>query len=210
MAPGRTDASGAAWYRALCWDLTRQTALSGVVMEALRSVIMRSKLMSRFAFLGLVACSSIDQSTGPSLARGGRSSVERPFSGRCTTVVTRLVPPPIEVQRIEYTCRLSHLGLTHAVTTQTVDVATGAISSTGVYAAANGDQLNVAFVGSAVLSFTDPTDATVTFLGTQTLSPGTGRFADGHGTADLAGTAHINLITGSGTGEFTVEGTLTY
>jgi hypothetical protein len=183
---------------------------------------MRGMLMSTFAFAGLVACSSIDQdtgpsladdadqATGPSLARGGRLAVERPLSGRCTTVVTRLVPPPIEVQRIEYTCHLSHLGLTHAVTTQTVDVTTGAISSTGVYVAANGDRLNVDFVGTAVLSFTDPTDATVTFQGTQTLSPGTGRFADGHGTAHLFGTAHINLITGSGAGEFSVEGRLTY
>ena len=191
-------------------------------MEALRSVTMRGMLMSTVAFVGLVSCSSTDQSTGPSLAddadqttepslaRGGRLSVERPLSGRCTTVVTRLVPPPIEVQRIEYTCHLSHLGLTHAVTTQTVDVTTGAISSTGVYVAANGDQLNVDFVGTAVLSFTDPTDATVTFLGTQTLSPGTGRFVDGHGTAGLAGTAHVNLITGAGTGEFSVEGNLTY
>jgi hypothetical protein len=191
-------------------------------MEALRSATMRGMLMSTFAFAGLVACASTDQSSGPSpaddvdqatdpsLARGGRSSVERPLSGHCTTVVTRLVPPPIEVQRIEYTCHLSHLGLTHAVTTQTVDVTTGAISSTGVYVAANGDRLNVDFVGTAVLSFTDPTDATVNFLGTQTLSPGTGRFADGHGTADLTGTAHINLITGSGAGEFSVEGTLTY
>ena len=183
---------------------------------------MRGMLMSIFAFAGLLACTSTDQSTGPSraddadqatspsLARGGRSSVERPLSGRCTTVVTRLADPPIEVQRIEYTCHLSHLGLTHAVTTQTVDVTTGAISSTGVYVAANGDQVNLDFVGTAVLSFTDPTDATVTFLGTQTLSPGTGRFADGHGTANLAGMAHINLITGSGTGEFSLNGTLTY
>jgi hypothetical protein len=183
---------------------------------------MRGTLMSTFAFVGLVACSSTDQSTGPSLAddadqttglslaRGGRSSVERPLSGRCTTVVTRIAPPPIEVQRIEYTCHLSHLGLTHAVVTQTVDVATGALSSTGMYVAANGDRLNVDFVGTAVLSFTDPTDATVTFLGTQTLSPGTGRFADGYGAAELAGTAHVNLITGSGTGEFSLEGKLTY
>jgi hypothetical protein len=179
-------------------------------MEALRSVTMRGMLRSTFAFVGLVACSSTDQSTGPSLARGGRSSVERPLSGRCTTVVTRISPQPIEVQRIEYTCHLSHLGLTHAVVIQTVDVTTGALSSTGVYVAANGDQLNADFVGTAILSFTDPTDATVTFLGTQTLSPGTGRFVDGHGTADLIGTAHINLITGSGTGEFSLEGKLTY
>jgi len=61
--------------------------------------------------------------------------------------------------------------------------------------AANGDQLSSSFTGSAVLSFTDPTDASVTFQGS---------------TADLAGTVRINLITGSGTGEFTLQGTLTY
>jgi len=66
------------------------------------------------------------------------------------------------------------------------------------------------FTGSAVLSFTDPTDASVTFQGTQGFSAGTGRFADAEGTADLAGTAGINLITGAGTGEFTLQGTLTY
>lgn len=76
--------------------------------------------------------------------------------------------------------------------------------------AANGDRLSSSFTGSAVLSFTDPTDASVTFQGTQEFSAGTGRFADADGTADLAGTARINLITGAGTGEFTLQGTLTY
>jgi hypothetical protein len=178
--------------------------------------------ISTFTIVVLLACSSADQhagpspgdgadpTTGPSLAQGGNSLVTRPLSGRCTTVVTRIAPPPIEIQSIEYTCQISHLGRTHAVVTQTVDVATGALSNTGVYVAANGDQLSSSFTGSAVLSFTDPTDASVTFQGTQEYSAGTGRFADAHGTADLAGTVRINLITGSGTGEFTLQGTLTY
>jgi hypothetical protein len=114
------------------------------------------------------------------------------------------------MQRIEYTCRISHLGLTHAVTTQTVNVATGEISSVGEFVAANGDRLSVTFSGSATISFTDPTDATVSFEGTEEFSPGTGRFTNATGSADLVGTAHINLITGSGTGEFTLEGELTY
>ncbi len=120
------------------------------------------------------------------------------------------MPPPIEVQRIEYTCRISHLGLTHAVVTQTVDVTTGDLSSSGVFVAANGDQLSGDFIGLAVLSFVDPTDATVTFHGTEEFSPGTGRFANATGTAQLAGSASVNLITGAGTGEFTLEGSLTY
>jgi hypothetical protein len=177
---------------------------------------------STLAALALCACSAADQPTGPllgdgsdqsaepSLARGGTFAVTRPLLGRCRTVVTRLVPPPIEVQRIEYTCRISHLGLTHAVTTQTVDVMTGALSSSGVFVAANGDQLSSDFTGVAALSFVDPTDATVTFEGTEEFSPGTGRFADATGTARLAGSARVNLITGAGTGEFTLEGELTY
>jgi hypothetical protein len=136
--------------------------------------------------------------------------VTRPLSGRCTTAVVRLAPPPIEVQRIEYTCQISHLGLTRAVVIQTVNVATGALSSSGVFVAADGDQLSSDFTGTAVLNFTDPTDATVTFDGTEEFSPGTGRFADATGMADLAGSARVNLITGAGAGEFTLEGTLTY
>jgi hypothetical protein len=94
--------------------------------------------------------------------------------------------------------------------TQTVDVATGDISNVGDFVAANGDMLSSNFAGTASLSFTDPTDATVTFHGTQEFSPGTGRFAEATGTADISGTTHLNLITGSGTGELTLEGTLTY
>jgi hypothetical protein len=182
---------------------------------------MRHLLISTFTLGALVACSSTDQSTAPSLdhvdqanppslARGGHSVVSRPLSGRCTTIVTRLAPPPIEVQRMELTCRISHLGLTHAVVTQTVDVATGDISNVGDFVAANGDMLSSNFAGTASLSFTDPTDATVTFHGTQEFSPGTGRFAEATGTADINGTTHLNLITGSGTGELTLDGTLTY
>ena len=81
------------------------------------------------------------------------------------------------MQRFELTCRLSHLGLTQATLTQTVDVMTGALSGTGVYVAANGDELAFTFTGTAELSFTDPTDATVTFEAVQALSGGTGRFA---------------------------------
>ena len=168
----------------------------------------------------LAACSSADRSTGPSsegLAIPGSlasppasTSAARPLSGTCTTAVSRLVPPPIEVQHFELTCRLSHLGLTQAVLTQTVDVTTGALSGTGVYVAANGDELAFTFTGTAELSFTDPTDATVTFEAVQDLSGGTGRFAAADGTAEVAGTTRLNLITGSGTGELTLDGALGY
>jgi hypothetical protein len=176
----------------------------------------------RFAALflaTLAACSSADRSTGPSseglaipgpLLPPALRSATRPLSGTCTTAVSRLAPPPIEVQRFELTCRLSHLGLTQATLTQTVDVMTGALSGTGVYVAANGDELAFTFTGTAELSFTDPTDATVTFEAVQDLSGGTGRFAPADGTAEVAGTTRLNLITGSGTGQLTLDGGLAY
>jgi hypothetical protein len=189
----------------------------------MRVIGTRPKLLnSTFAVVALCACSAVDQPTGSSpsegadrnaeasMVHGGSSRHTRPLSGRCTTVVTRLVPPPIEVQRIEYTCRISHLGLTHAVVIQTVNVATGDLSSSGVFVAANGDQLSSDFTGLATLSFVDPTDATVTFHGTEDFSSGTGRFAAADGTAQLVGSARTNLITGTATGEFTLDGTLTY
>jgi hypothetical protein len=166
--------------------------------------------ISSITLAGLCACALPDDTTAPSLASSSQSLASRPLSGRCTTVITRIAPPPIEMQRIEYTCRISHLGLTHAVVTQTVNTATGALSSSGVYVAANGDQLSSNFTGEAVLSFTDPTDASVTFSGTQVFSAGSGRFTVAEGEADLVGSAHINLITGAGTGEFTLDGALTY
>jgi hypothetical protein len=153
---------------------------------------------------------TVDQA-GTASAQGARSSVSRPLFGRCTMVVTRISPPPpIEVQRIEYTCRISHLGLTRAIVTQTVDVTTGALSTTGVYVAANGDQLNSEFSGTAQITFTGPTAATVSFEGVQQFDAGSGRFQQASGSARLVGSYQLNPVTGAATGEFTLRGTLTY
>jgi hypothetical protein len=150
------------------------------------------------------------QATIP-LARAEGSLVTRPLSGRCITALTRISStPPIEVERDEYTCRISHLGLTHAVVTQIVDVTTGATTNSGVWVAANGDELGSTFTGSVEITLTGPTAATVSFAGTQEFSAGTGRFAAAGGTAHLAGAAQLDLVTGAATGEFTLEGTLTY
>lgn len=180
---------------------------------------MRLPRSATLSLATLAACSPADRSTGPSSegfittsshAPPASASVPRPLSGTCTTAVSRLAPPPIEVQRFDLTCRISHLGLTEATLTQTVDVTTGALSGTGVYVAANGDEITFTFTGAAELTFTDPTDATVTFEVVQDLSGGTGRFATADGTAEVAGTTRLNLITGSGSGELTLEGTLAY
>jgi len=76
--------------------------------------------------------------------------------------------------------------------------------------AANGDELNSSFSGTAQITFTGPTSATVSFVGTQDFSAGTGRFANANGTARLVGTAQLDPTTGAAHGEFTLEGTLTY
>ena len=46
----------------------------------------------------------------------------------------------------------------------------------------------------------------MTFEAVQDLTGGTGRFAAADGTAELAGTTRLNLITGSGSGELTLDG----
>jgi hypothetical protein len=140
------------------------------------------------------------QATIP-LARADGSLVTRSLSGRCSTALTRISStPPIEVERDEYTCRLSHLGLTHAVVTQIVDVTTGATTNSGVWVAANGDELGSTFTGSVQITFAGPTTATVSFAGTQEFSAGIGRFAAASGTAHLKGSAQPNLGTGAATG----------
>jgi hypothetical protein len=170
------------------------------------------------ALVALAACSSVDQVTAPSQAKGGRSEVTRPLKGRCVTEVTILSIAPdgrLDLS-IEYTCQISHLGRTHNTVLQTV-IPTGPpegvflaalVNNTGAYVAANGDRVNSSFTGTGV---TNLADFTAAFEGTETFLPGgTGRFADASGTAHIQGTAALDPATGTGTGQFTIEGTITY
>jgi hypothetical protein len=168
--------------------------------------------------ISLAACSSLDQTIGPSLSRGGQSEVPRSLKGECDTEVTILSIGPdgrLDLS-IDYTCRISHLGLTHNTVIQTVIPAgppTGAllpvlVNNTGAYVAANGDRLNSSFSGTGVSNLAD---FTAVFEGTETFSGGTGRFADAFGSAHIQGTAVLDPATGTGTAHFTLtEGTLTY
>jgi hypothetical protein len=162
--------------------------------------------------------SEMNDPTGPSLARGGNSERPRSIKGSCDTEVTILSATPegrLDLS-IEYTCRLSHLGLTHNTVVQSV-IPTGppdgvllpsTFSNTGAYVAANGDRVNSSGVGSAV---TNLANFTVVFEGTETFLPGgTGRFANASGVADIEGTAALDPATGTGTAHFTLEGTITY
>ena len=175
------------------------------------------KLVSAAALIALVGCSSADQAAGPSLAEGGESQVTRPLKGRCDTDVTILsigADGRLDFS-IEYTCQLSHLGRTHNTVIQSVIptgppagvLLTGIVNNTGAYVAANGDRVNSSFTG---IGTTNLADFTAVFEGTDTFLGGTGRFADATGSAHIQGTAVLNPATGTGKGQFSIEGTITY
>jgi hypothetical protein len=183
-----------------------------------RSPTMYRTPLSAAAVMALAACSSMELPTEASLARGGSSEQTRPLKGQCATDVTILsIAPDGRLDlRIEYTCRISHLGLTHNTVIQSVIPAgppEGAflpaiINNTGAYVAANGDRVNSSFTGTGV---TNLADFSAVFEGTESFLPGgTGRFADASGAAHIEGTAVLDPATGTGTAQFTLEGTITY
>jgi len=166
---------------------------------------------------GLSGCVSPDAPTAPSFARGGSSEVTHAIRGECDTEVTILnigADGRLDL-RIDYTCRLSHLGLTHNTVIQSVipsgppvnGFLPGIVSNAGAYIAANGDQINSSFAGTGV---TNLADFSATFEGTESFSGGSGRFVNASGSAHIAGTAVNDVATGTGTAHFTLEGTITY
>src|SRR6476646_11695241 len=140
--------------------------------------------------IALAGCSSADRATGPSLEQGENSTVTRELKGRCETYVTILsiaADGRLEL-RDEYTCEISHLGLTHNTTLQSV-IPTGPPSggllpaiviNTGAFVAANGDRVNSSFTGTGV---TNLADFSASFEGAETFLGGPGRFAGATGTA---------------------------
>ncbi len=137
---------------------------------------------------------------------------QRPYGGRCSTVVTPVTAPGVFPQElhIDSDCHLTHLGRTSGQSTQYVIPAgpPGAtipllITNTTVYRAANGDQLKMSFLGTGQL---DPTTGEVTFIGTEKFEGGTGRFANATGSATVQGGASIFTNLGS----FTTRGRIAY
>ncbi|MBA3759430.1 MAG: hypothetical protein H0X07_02780 [Gemmatimonadales bacterium] len=178
---------------------------------------MRRPLISTAMLVALAACSSTEQATGPSLTRGGESQVTRPLKGRCNVDVTIVrVGADGSLDLIEeYTCQISHLGRTHNTVVQSViptgppvgGLLPGIVHNTGAFVAANGDRVNSSFTGTGV---TNLANFTAVFEGTETFMGGTGRFENASGTAHIKGTAALNPATGTGKGQFTIEGTITY
>jgi len=178
---------------------------------------MRQILISAATLVAVAACSSTDQATGPSLARGGESQVTRPLKGQCETDVTIVgIGADGRLDLIEeYTCQMSHLGRTHNTVVQSViptgppvdGLLSGIVNNTGAFVAANGDRVNSSFIGTGV---TNLANFTAVFEGTETFLGGTGRFANASGSAHIQGTAALDPATGTGTGQFTIEGTITF
>lgn len=178
---------------------------------------MRQTLISAATLVAVAACSSTDQATGPSLTRGGESEVTRPLKGRCDTDITIVsIAPDGRLDLIEeYTCQISHLGRTHNTVVQSViptgppahGLLSGIVNNTGAFVAANGDRVNSSFTGTGV---TNLANFTAVFGGTETFLGGTGRFENASGSAHIQGTAALDPATGTGEGQFTIEGTITF
>jgi hypothetical protein len=170
----------------------------------------------------LVACADTsnlptDQVTGPSLSQNAKSEIARPLKGSCDRDVTVISIGPdgsLELS-INYTCHLSHLGLSHNSVIETITptgppvngLLPGIAHNTGAYVAANGDRINSSFTATGVL---DLAHFSSVFEGTETFSGGTGRFANASGSAHVEGTGTTDPTTGKGTSHITLDGTITY
>jgi hypothetical protein len=128
------------------------------------------------------------------------AKAQRPFGGSCTFTSTVLPPeqgqPPNVVRfRQDEVCRVTHLGLTTAITEETVTFTETGLGfiTTIVYTAASGDQLFTTQTGTAA-----PPDqgGVIHFTGTEAVNGGTGRFADASGSFTFEGTVTPATLTG--------------
>lgn len=153
------------------------------------------------------AAATRELSAAPSRA----AAPSRPAGGTCTLVGRALLPPqpgqPANVVRrhVDWVCQLKHLGRTTASVQETATLGpTGAIlTNTTVYTAANGDQLFVVYNATATLP---DQNGVVSFSGTETVTGGTGRFADASGSLSRIGS--VSVVTLSG--QYETRGTLSY
>jgi hypothetical protein len=137
---------------------------------------------------------------GPAAAQGAAKGTDRPLKGSFTTTV--VVNAATGTATVDGTFQLTHLGkgTSHQDTT-TSSVSGNATVNTGsaTYIAANGDKLFTTVVGT--VTFT-PTGSDATFV--DTITGGTGRFADASGTFTRTGVAVLvsvipPLVTSTGT-----------
>jgi hypothetical protein len=154
------------------------------------------------AVLSLAGCAQLDSPMAPpkaiALAPANANLVTRPWEGSCTG--TGVFRADFVTLDIRGTCRLSHLGLTTMAGVETVGAVLNAVHT---FTTANGDLLYTTTTGHAVLK---PDFSGVNFFNTETVTGGTGRFANATGSATRNGST--NFSDGSGT--WVIQGTLTY
>ena len=126
---------------------------------------------------------------------------EVPFKGRLEGAATiRPLTPPFLSVSIEGTGNATHLGRFTVENAHLVNTATGTLTGTYEFTAANGDTLTASFTGQA----STPAPGVRSIVETATITGGTGRFADATGTFTVE--RFLYLATGLTTGSF--EGTI--
>ena len=161
----------------------------------------------RYLLLGVVlvtsACGQLpsapSSSPASSLASGGAGAVagsDLPFKGAFSA--TEMVAGPLHILTGEGNA--THLGRFTISASFNVTAPPPTASGTGVWTAANGDQVSTSMVGTAVIVF--PTAA---ITETHTITGGTGRFADASGTLVVERTLNLQSLASIAT----ITGTLT-
>ena len=155
------------------------------------------------AVLTLAGCAQLESPVAPqktiaALAPASANLVTRPWEGSCEG--TGAFRPDFITLDITGTCRLSHLGLT---TTVGVEITGIVLSGVHTFTAANGDILYTTTAGQATLK---PDFSGVTFSNIETVTGGTGRFANASGSATRIGSTRFSDASAT----WEIVGTLTY
>jgi len=155
------------------------------------------------AVLTLASCTQLESPLAPqrtiaSLAPANANLVTRPWEGSCEG--TGVFRSDFVTLDITGTCTLSHLGRTTTVGVETVGAVLNAVHT---FTAANGDLLHTTTTGTAVLK---PDFSGVIFSNIETVTGGTGRFANASGSATRIGSTNFS----DGSAIWEIVGTLTY
>lgn len=162
----------------------------------------RHAVLIALCILAPVGCGQLDSPVAPqkviALAPASANMVTRPWEGSCEGLgAFRADGFTLDITG---TCRLSHLGLT---TTVGVEIVGAVLNAVHTFTAANGDILRTTTRGTAVLK---PDFSGVIFSNIETVTGGTGRFANASGSATRIG----STVFSNGSATWDIQGTLTY
>ena len=158
------------------------------------------------------ACAGENPSAPPLVSARSASSanqqVTRPAGGSCTYSIHSVVfQPTVLLLDMTALCNLQHLGRATAVVHQEC-YNNGSCANWVTYTAANGDLLHSTWYSAPGQGST--VGLHTVFSGTETFVGGTGRFAGASGSTSGSGTADYDPGMGSGTGQGSSYGTITF